>query len=95
VATRSMVLVWTDNATTEDGFVIQRKDAHCSAAGTFADLASVAANVQTYTDLVSPFPYACYRVRATLAGSGDSGYSNEAGTVLPSIGGRVRGLSRR
>jgi hypothetical protein len=84
----SVTLIWTDNATNEDGFTIQRKNAHCSAPGTFADIGSVAAstgsgNTITFTDPAAPFPYACYRVRATNATEGDSGYSNEAGTVLP------------
>jgi hypothetical protein len=91
---RTAVLTWDDNSSNEDGFVIQRKNDHCSATGSFADIGSVGASTPTFTDACSPFPYACYRVRATLSGVGDSENSEEVGTVLPARAGR-RGLSRR
>ncbi len=68
-------LAWTDNATNETGFKIERKT---GAGGTYSQIATVAAGVVAYSDtalLVSTQYY--YRVRATNAG-GDSAYSNEA-----------------
>jgi hypothetical protein len=88
----SVSLTWTSNG--GDGFIIQRKDAHCLAGGTFVDIAQVVSAVP-FVDPVSPFPYACYRVRATLSGAADSQNSNEAGVAIPQSGGSSRvGLRR-
>ena len=50
-------LTWTDNATNEDGFKIERAPDSGGNAGTFAQIATVGANVTTYqnTDLL-PIP---------------------------------------
>jgi hypothetical protein len=90
---RQVTIIWTGNG--GDGFILQRKDAHCSVPGTFADIAQLPAGGVLFVDLASPFPYACYRARATLGGAPDSSNSNEAGTLLPQSGGRAHGLSRR
>ena len=73
-------LSWTDNATNETAFKIERKT---GATGTYAQIATTGANVVTYSDtgLTSNTTY-YYRVRATNA-SGDSGYSNEASVTTP------------
>ena len=89
------ILTWDHNDPNEDGFMIQRKDAHCSAPGTFVDIGSVGPDVLTFTDNASPFPYACYRVRATSAAAGDSAPSVEAGKDLPQRASQARGLRRR
>jgi len=69
-------LAWTDNASDETGFQIER----CTGAGcsSFAQIATVGANVTTYsnTGLSSATSYS-YRVRANNA-NGNSGYSNTA-----------------
>jgi hypothetical protein len=67
-----MVLAWTDASNNEDGFRIER----ASDGTNFAQIATVAQNVTTYTDAVpgsSRFVY--YRVRA-YSGTLNSGYSN-------------------
>ena len=65
---------WTDTATTESGFKIDRK---VSPTGTYAQLALTPANSVAFVDspLAASTTY-CYRVRAYNTG-GDSGYSPE------------------
>ncbi|HXO84923.1 MAG TPA: fibronectin type III domain-containing protein, partial [Gemmatimonadales bacterium] len=70
-------LTWTDNASDEQGFRIERAPDVGGTAGTYVQIASVAANVATYinTGLTAETRY-WYRVRAYNA-IGTSGYSNE------------------
>src|SRR2546428_10873076 len=84
-------LAWTDNATNEDGYRIER----CAGAGctTFAQIATVGANVVTYRDagLTAGTSYS-YRVRAyNVAGS--SGYSNTATPLPPAVPAPPTGLT--
>jgi hypothetical protein len=71
----SINLSWTDNSTNETGFAIERKS---GATGTYAQVATVGANVRSYsnTGLTANTVY-YYRVRA-LNGTVYSTYSNEA-----------------
>jgi large repetitive protein len=71
-------LAWTDNATTETGFRIERKT---GAGGTWAEVATLGANVVTYqnTGLAAGTLY-YYRVCA-YNGNGNSAYSNESGAT--------------
>ncbi|MEQ1758998.1 MAG: fibronectin type III domain-containing protein, partial [Vicinamibacterales bacterium] len=81
IVSGSVVLSWTDAATTETGFKIERK----LGAGAFTQIGTVGADITTFTDatVVSETAYA-YRVRATNAG-GDSAFSPEAAaTTAPS-----------
>lgn len=68
-------LSWTDTATNETGFKIERKT---GAGGAYSQIGTTGANVTTYssTGLVVGTQY-FFRVRANNAG-GNSGYSNEA-----------------
>ena len=68
-------LAWNDNSSNESGFYIERAP---SGSTTFTQIASVGANVKTYsnTGLSTGTTYQ-YRVRA-YNGSGNSGYSNTA-----------------
>lgn len=71
----SLAMSWTDNASDEDGFTVERRD---GAGGAFQVIATLGANVTGYID-ASVFPGGayCYRVRAfNLAGP--SAYTNEA-----------------
>ena len=81
VSTSQINLSWTDNATTEDGFRIER----CAGAGCtgFAEIATVGANVVSYqnTGLTASTSYS-YRVRAYNVG-GTSPYSNTATATTP------------
>ena len=67
-------LTWVDNSTTEDGFKVQR----CTGAGctNFTDIATVGANVTTYTNTgLTSNTFYRYRVRA-YKGTANSTYSN-------------------
>ncbi len=68
-------LAWADSSNDETGFRIERKT---GAAGTYAQVASLVANIKSYADtsLIGGTQY-FYRVRAFNTG-GNSGYSNEA-----------------
>ncbi len=68
-------LSWTDNSLSETAYIIERKT---GSGGTWAEIATLAANVTTYADtaLSAPVTYV-YRVRAANT-AGYSGYSNEA-----------------
>ena len=73
--------MWTDNASNETGFVVER----CQGAGcnNFAVVAPLGANVTSYnnTGLTQSTSYT-YRVAATN-GAGTSGYSNPATATTP------------
>ena len=81
VSASQIDLAWTDNATNEDGFRIER----CAGAGcaVFTEIATVGANVTTYqnTGLAFNTSYT-YRVRA-YNGAGPSAYSNTATATTP------------
>jgi len=82
VSNKRINLAWTDSSTTENGFRIERKK---GAAGIYAQIAQVNANVKSYADTtgLSPNTAYSYRVRAFNAG-GNSPYSNEVtATTLP------------
>jgi hypothetical protein len=75
----SATLAWTDTATNETGFSIERQIA---GGAPYAEIGTTAANVVTYTDttLVAGTSY-CYRVKAVNA-AGKSGPSNAACTIM-------------
>jgi len=78
VSSSQITLSWTDNASNENGFKIERSLDGIS----YAQLATVGADVQAYTDsgLAASTLY-CYCVRAYNA-AGDSGYSNAVSMVI-------------
>jgi titin len=91
VSTSQIDLAWTDNASNEDGFKIERKAAGDSV---YAQIAAVGANVTSYADTGLPenMQY-FYRVRAHQSGS-HSAYSNEAGaTTVPNPPAAPSGLT--
>jgi hypothetical protein len=75
-------LGWTDNATNETGFKIERKT---GIGGTWGLIATVGADVTAYsnTGLAAGTTY-YYRLRATNA-AGDSASSNEASATTPAV----------
>jgi formylglycine-generating enzyme required for sulfatase activity/transcriptional regulator CtsR len=77
-------LAWLDNSNNETGFKIERKT---GVAGTYTQIATVAANVISYQDtttLTATTTY-YYRIKASN-GNGDSGYATEANTTtLPPV----------
>jgi len=78
---RVIVLKWTDNASDETGFIIERKT---GLSGTYSKIASTGANMTSYNDIGSRDDTTYYyRVRAYNA-FGYSAYSNETNaTTLP------------
>ncbi|HYG75239.1 MAG TPA: glycoside hydrolase family 44 protein [Planctomycetota bacterium] len=89
-------LSWTDNASNETGFKIERKT---GVGGTYAQIAAVGSNVSSYSDSgLSASTQYFYRVRAS-GSSGDSAYSNEASATTHAapvsqgpFGGTVRAI---
>ncbi len=79
-----MDLAWTDNATDETNFEVERcTGASCSS---FSLLATLGADSVSYSDTsVSPANDYCYRVRATNS-AGPSGYSNTQCVTTPAEG---------
>ena len=82
VTSSKVFLAWTDNSGNEAGFKVQRKQ---GVAGTYTDIASLAANATTYTDsdsaLLDGTQY-YYKVCAYNV-AGNSPFSNEVnGTTL-------------
>jgi hypothetical protein len=83
VSPAQIALGWTDQATNETGFQIERKT---GAGGTYARIATAAADAAAYGDsgLAEGTTY-FYRVRAVNS-AGNSAYSNEASAATPSSG---------
>lgn len=84
-------LTWSDNATNEMGYTVQRKAEPCAGSGTWNDLVQLGVNAVTYVDqtVVQGGTY-CYRVAAWNTKDGTptgvkqfSAFSNEAGITLP------------
>jgi hypothetical protein len=84
VQSTGIVLSWWDNANNETGFVIERS----SGGGSFSVIATVGANVTTYTDGTGQTGNQKYRVRAFNT-AGYSAYSNQIN--LKVSGGAKRG----
>lgn len=86
---QQLTLTWTDTATDESGFKIERKQ---GPTGTFTQVGQVTANTATYVDTVPARNVSyCYRVRAFNA-AGHSGYSNEACGLVPNVPNAPTGL---
>lgn len=66
----TVTLRWTDNASSEDGFYIER----APSGGAFAQVGQASANATSWTQTAARATYQ-YRVRA-FKGAGVSGYSN-------------------
>jgi predicted phage tail protein len=87
VEAASNLLTWTDNASNEANFKVERTTAAdvpaCATASGFTQIATTGANIVTFTDaaVAEGITY-CYRVRASNA-AGDSGYTNVAGRLVP------------
>ena len=82
VAGSSIDLAWADNSSDELGFRVERAPDAAGAAGTYVEIASLGANVRTYsnTGIQANVRY-WYRVIAYNA-LGSSGYSNESSAML-------------
>jgi hypothetical protein len=76
VSSSQINLSWTDNSNNETGFKVERSKS--GNANTFSQIATVGANVTTYSDTgLNRASSYYYRVRAYNAG-GNSAYSNIA-----------------
>jgi hypothetical protein len=77
ISTSEIRLSWTDNSTNEDSFHVERQDQ----GGAFTEVASVPANVTTFTDSgLSAVSFHLYRVRARNS-AGNSPYTAVATAV--------------
>lgn len=84
ISSSSISIAWTDNATNEDGYQIERS----FDGATFTEIATTTANISSYTDTaLTPATIYYYRVRAFNT-EGMSIYSNVSGvaTGLESVG---------
>ena len=80
VLSNKVSLSWTDNSNNETGFKIQRKT---GLTGTYATIATTAANVTAYNDItVTDGTVYYYKVSATNT-AGDSAFSNEVSGTTP------------
>ena len=74
----SIDLSWTDNADNETGFLIERAPDNAGTPGTFAQIASVGANVVAFSNtLLNPSTRYWFRVRSYNSAQ-NSAYSNSA-----------------
>ena len=74
-------LSWTDNATTETGYEVERSTT--GVGGTYSLIATLGANAVAYDDPNrTPVTEYCYRVRATNS-AGPSGYADPACATTP------------
>lgn len=83
-AEAALKLDWLDNSINEQNFIIERKAEPCASnVLPFAVIATVGANVKTFTDAatVEGGDY-CYRIAASNT-AGKSAYSNSAGGAAP------------
>ncbi|GEM_PF-1301914 len=78
-------LTWQDNSNNEEGFRIERRVSN----GSYATLATVAANMTSYSDTmgVQANTQYFYRLKALNSTFGDSPYSNEVSITTPGCGG--------
>jgi plastocyanin len=88
-STTEVALAWTDNATNETGFLVERRTVD----GTFAQVLTAGANATSaVVPALEPSTFYLFRVRASGGGGATSGYSNEAtattlGNVAPCVAG--------
>lgn len=76
VSNTEILLNWTDNSISEDGFAIERR---IGDVGSFGRIATVCADATTFSDVdLIPDTRYLYRVMALSASAGDSRYSNLA-----------------
>jgi len=78
-----VVVSWLDVASNETGYKVQKKPGACTGTGTWAPLASVGPNVQSYTDgaVVQGQRY-CYGIASTNS-AGDSAYTSAGDILVP------------
>jgi hypothetical protein len=83
VTTSQIDLAWVDNSYNENGFKIERKISQSGTTGAYTMIATVGANVRSYsnTGLTAATTY-YYRIQAYNSG-GNSLYSNEANATTP------------
>jgi len=86
-----ITLSWTDVATTEAGYEIERSTTGIG--GSYSPLITVAANTTTYANIaLSASTEYCYRVRA-VNGSGASGYAGPVCAITLASGNTALGFS--
>ena len=82
--TNNVVLHWTDNSNNEIGFTIERATVSNGVTGAFAAIATVGANVVTYTDTAVAAGTYAYRVQAYSADT-TSAYSSVVSVTIKQL----------
>ena len=83
-------LAWTDNATDEDGYKIEKKT---GSGGSFGQIAKVTANTTSYTNIfLTPGTEYSYRVRA-YRGPDHSAYATSSPVTTPALPGTPTNLT--
>ena len=82
ISTTQVNLSWTDNATNEDGYKVERKTGN----GNYAVVGSMGANLTTFNDLgLTPYTSYTYRVYAQNSAGNSLQYSNEVTLITSSV----------
>ena len=90
VSSTRISLAWTDNATDETGYKIEKKT---GAGGSFGQISTVAANASSYTNIfLMPNTEYTYRVRA-YRGTDNSGYATSSPVTTPALPGAPTNLT--
>src|SRR5439155_1526395 len=85
ISTTKIDLTWTDNATTETGYTVERAPDNSGAPGTFAAIATLPTNSVSYSDVAaSPNTRYWYRVRDFTA-LDVSAYSAQVSATTPPL----------
>lgn len=82
--TAEVLLSWTNNSSSHDGFKIERRNGDT---GEFVQIDTTDANITHYSDKALPSGSYTYRVRAYITNSTMSAYSNEATVSIATNGG--------
>lgn len=90
-----VALAWSDNATAEDGYRIERKNGDCASSGTWQLIYTAPANTTTYTDTgLNIGATYCYRIQ-TFENNGDESrwIEKAASTATPPSASPVTGTT--
>lgn len=91
VTPTSVTLEWTDPATNEDGFIIERAP---SGTSNWTQVGTTSYNIETFTDTTAT-PNTSYSYRVAAYNELGNSYSRTVNATTPSVGGLFTGLASR